>query len=214
MTPSSDTGQEKAPSADRAATTRRGGWYGVGFVVLLFVSEGAVALPKTSHTTAFIAAYYQQHRVAITIAQVGQLLATVLIWRVFVALRRTLRDGADTVYRCGLAVLAASVLTNCPVLALALIRDVDPSTTRTWAGWTDSVDIVLFATISVFALAFARYGRPAWLRAAALVIVVISLARVVVGLTGSGALATVAPLAFIVFVLALSVWMIRGAGDP
>ena len=43
----------------------------MGFVLFLTLSEAVVALPLTTHTTAFIADYYAAHRWLIVAAQIA-----------------------------------------------------------------------------------------------------------------------------------------------
>ena len=65
---------------------QRRGWWGIAFVVINLICQGAVALPETNHTTSFISAYYSAHRAAITLTQLCELLITVFLWRWVLAL--------------------------------------------------------------------------------------------------------------------------------
>jgi hypothetical protein len=210
---------QRAPAlsaADRRRPPSRSrGWWGVGFVLLLTGAEAAVALPLTSRPTAFITAYYAVHRWPITVAQVAQLGAAAVLWRFLRAFADSLPAGrrSDGVRWAGLAVCLVSLQTSAPVLALALVPGWDPSTARTLASWTDSSDLLLFAVVTVWAAACSRAALPVWVRTGAALLGCLALARVAVGVTGSTGLSAVAPLGFVVFVLALAARMIAG-GAP
>ena len=188
------------------------------FVVLLLLAEAAVSLPRTTHSDAFIAAYYADHRAFIAVDQVVQLFCSYLLWRwltAFVATSaRTTRMTSVGLHRvrvAGLAVVAASVLTCLAVLVLALVS-LDGGAVRLFADTTDWTDVLLFLAITGLGLACAQVGHPTWLRASGALLALVAAAHALLSVLGSTVLGVVAPLAFLVFVLAVSVWMIRGAG--
>jgi hypothetical protein len=186
------------------------GWWGIAFVALLLPSEAAVALPRTSHTTVFIGEYYARHRVAITLAQVGQLVATALLLMFVLALaRRTGGAMRRRVAAAGAVVVIVSVLTNLPVLALALLPGLSAGATRTLATWTDLTDVVEFAAIAGFAVVCLLAFTARWLRFGAAAVTVVSLVHAALSLGRLGTLEALAPLAFLAFVLALAVGMLR-----
>jgi hypothetical protein len=181
----------------------------VAFVLLLTAGEAAAALPRTSHSTAFITAYYAEHRWPITIGQMVQLAAAAVLWQFVRAIADSLPDGrrTDRVRYAGMAICLVSLQTSAPVLALALVPGWDPSTARTLASWTDSSDVLLFAVVTVWALACSRASLPAWARAAAVLLAGVASARVAIGVTGNPGLSPVAPLAFLAFLLAIAIRM-------
>jgi hypothetical protein len=187
------------------------GWWGIAFVLGNLVCQGAVSLPKTTHTPGFIAAYYGEHRTVITLAQVGELLITVLVWRWV----RALGDSQPDVRTrrllrwCSWAVVGCSFLTTFPVLALAWLADPSTRLVEVLATWTDLSDVVLFVVVTALALLCARTGFPRWLRIIAVVLTVLAVGRVALYLVGSAALDNGAALAFMVFILATSAWMLR-----
>ena len=178
--------------------------WGLLFVVLLVVCEGAVALPETSRTTAFIAAYYREHRTAVLLAQAGELIATLFLWFFVLRVARTapVGRGRTALRLTGAAVCAASVLTSAPVIALA----VRPTAgTRLLATWTDLTDVILDAALAGFGAACALALPRRWARAGGAVLAVLSAARLALAAVGAGALGTLLPLAFLLFVAAVAI---------
>jgi hypothetical protein len=206
-TPNAGGGPRPAPAV------RRRGWWGVAFVLLLTVSEAAVALPLTSHTTSFLTGYYADHRWTIVVAQAAQLAAAAVLWQFIRAFADALPAGRRTrwVRYAGLGVCLVSLQTSAPVLALALVPGWAPSTARGLASWTDSSDLVLFAAVAVWTAACSRAALPGWVRTTAVLLGCLAVARICIGVTGSPGLSAVAPLGFVAFLLALAVRMIAGA---
>lgn len=195
-----------------------GGWWGVAFVVLLLVAQAAVSLPRTTHSDAFIAAYYADHRAVIAVDQVVQLFCSYLLWLwlgAFVATSaratRMSSAGQGRIRVAGSAVVAASVLTCGAVLVLALVPSLGDRAVRLLADATDWTDVLLFLTIAVLGLACAQAGHPTWLRASSALLALVAAAHALASVLGSTVLGVLAPLTFLVFVLSVSVWMIRGA---
>jgi hypothetical protein len=189
----------------------RQGWWGVLFALGNLVCQAAVSLPKTSHTTAFIDAYYAEHRVAITVTQLAELALTVALWLFVRALSRS-QDGRDRralLLGCAWALVGCSLLTVAPVLALAWLPGRSEQATRFLATWTDLSDVVLFVVVTGFGLVWASSGAATWVRLAGLVLAAVSLGRVVLYLAGSHALDNWAGLAFTVFLIALGVRLLR-----
>jgi hypothetical protein len=198
-----------------------GGWWGVSFVVLLLMAQAAVSLPRTTHPDSFIAAYYADHRAVIAVDQVVQLFCSYLLWRwlgAFLATSagatRMSSAGRGRIRVAGSAVVAASVLTCVAVLALALVPSPGDRAVRLLADATDWTDVLLFLTIAGLGVACAQAGHPTWLRASGVLLALVAAAHALLSVLGSTALGVVAPLTFLVFVLAVSVWMIRGARRP
>lgn len=207
-----------ARTAENDRPSPAGGWAGVAFVVLLLFAEAAVSLPRTTHSDAFISAYYADHRAFIAVDQVVQLLCSYLLWRwlrSFVAtsarMTRMPSVGPGRIRAAGLAVVAASVLTCLAVLVLALVPSLGDGAVRLFADATDWTDVLLSLAIAGLGAASAQPGHPTWLRASGAVLAVLAAAHAVLSVLGSTLLGVVAPVAFLIFVLAVSVWLIRGS---
>jgi hypothetical protein len=205
-----------ARTAENDRLSPAAGWAGVAFVVLLLFAEAAVSLPRTTHSDAFISAYYADHRAVIAVDQVVQLFCSYLLWRwlrsfVATTARTTPMPsaGLGRIRVTGLAVVAASVLTCLAVLVLALVPSLGDRAVRLVADATDWTDVLLFLAITGLGLACAQSGHPTWLRASGAVLAVVAAAHSVLSVLGSTLLEVVAPMAFLLFVLAVSVWLIR-----
>jgi len=75
-----------------SATSRRGGWWGMAFVVTLFVSVALVSLPTGRQTGRAIAAFYAAHAGAILVQQVLGLV-TLAFFLAFALALRARRGG-------------------------------------------------------------------------------------------------------------------------
>jgi len=199
--------------------SRRGaGWLGVVFVVLLFASAGMVALPATDEARSVIAAFYATNRAVILVAQVvGLLAAPVFVAFVFGFQRSVSIQGSSDlsspIAASGLLVALVSVATALPVIVLAI----NPDAPSFWIRMTDLSDAVLFLTMSVFCVAAATRGAraPKWLRAGAVLTGLVTLARSAAGVAGVTSLDAVAPLAFVLFIVAASVFLLaRHSSEP
>src|SRR2546430_4958126 len=60
-----------------ARSSRRGGWWGVAFVVTLAVSAGMVSLPTSAQNGAQTAGFYRAHAAVILVQQVLGVLSVV-----------------------------------------------------------------------------------------------------------------------------------------
>ena len=205
-----------ARTADSGRGSRAGAWAGVAFVVLLLVAEAAVSLPRTTHSDAFIAAYYADHRAFIAVDQVVQLFCSYLLWRWLTAfvvtsgrVTRMSRVGLGRIRLAGWAVVAASVLTCLAVLVLALVPSLGAGAVRAFAAATDWTDVLLFLTVAGLGLASAQPGHPTWLRGSGALLAALAAAHAALSAVGSTVLGVVAPLAFLLFVLGVSIWMLR-----
>ena len=203
------------PSAQRE--TRRAGWAGVAFVILLVVSAGMVSAPGSGRPGSAIAVFYAANETIILIAQaIGIVAAFVFLYfgRRFVAVVAGAPGGRGearallTVY----AVFAASLVTAVPILALAVLagRGLDARTAEILARLADWSDIILFLAIAAFfaVVALAEYA-PEWLKVFAVIGAFLALAR---GLTGPFSVVALfeiaSPVAFVLFIAAASVWML------
>jgi hypothetical protein len=209
--------------SERSRRLNRHGWWGVGFVVLLLVSESAVALPEASRSSSAIAAYYEQHPVAVTFAQLGRLVASYFFFRFSVALYRGSADrqedpgaSARLVSVAGVGIVAASVVTTVPALVLALVLSLPLSlplrATRAMASAGDLTDVLLFVAIAVFAMAVGTSPHPRLVRVFGLVLSLLAAGRAALGLAHVSSLDAIAPVAFGAFVLVLSIRLMRMPG--
>jgi hypothetical protein len=185
---------------------RRTGWAGIGFVALLFVSAGMASVPGGYDSTRTVRDFYTGSTGIIVAAQVLGLLAAACF-----AAFAWLLSGADATRHgrpiriSGWAVAAAAVVTAVPVLWLCAVADgASSAELHRWATLSDLTDVLLFTTIAVFAAAVARVAVASWLRWLCWAVAAVTLARAVLLLAGSTVLEVVAPLAFVVAVLAIS----------
>ena len=189
---------------------RATGWWGLGFVVLLLLSAGMVTVPGRGTAAQAAVAFYRDHLGIIVVAQVIGLIATVAFVLFALGLQR--QDGGRPLLRyAGVAVAAATVVTAVPVLWLCLAAPTVSS--RMLAGLlvaSDLVDVVLFLAIAGFAAAVAIAVRPRWAWALAPAVALLSVARAVLLVIGSGLLEAIAPVAFLVLVLVLSIATLTG----
>src|ERR1700730_5162254 len=73
--------------------TRRGGWWGIAFVLAIAVVAGAVSLPTAKSSGDYIRAFYAAHAQLIIVQQILEILALVLFVGFVVALQRRLGGG-------------------------------------------------------------------------------------------------------------------------
>jgi len=178
-----------------SATSRRGGWWGIAFVVTLFVSGAMVSLPTARQTGRAIAAFYAAHTGVILVQQV----LGVVTLAFFLAFAMALGARRRRALLVGTVILA---LTN-----------PEPDGAHAWTVIEDLADEALFISIAVFSAA-ATVAEVGWVRAVGLVVAAISLLRVVLTLVGVAALDALAPIAFLVLILILSVRILMGLSKP
>ncbi|HEX5502335.1 MAG TPA: hypothetical protein VFW96_06905 [Thermomicrobiales bacterium] len=186
----------------------RGGWWGIVFVVGLFVVGALADLPTAAQTGERIAAFYAAHRQVIVAQQVAGalLLAPFLAFAAALDRRAGARRGErpHRILLAGLLLGVAELATNLPPLVLALLADPSPETAHTLTLIADLADVALFVTIAAFALAAGLAGQS-WVRLAGLAVAAVTLVRAFASPLGVTVLDAAAPIAFLVFVLALSV---------
>jgi hypothetical protein len=189
----------------------RQGWWGIAFVLLNLICQGALALPETTHTTSFIAAYYKAHRAALTLTQLGELSITVLIWRWVLALGASQHEQGirQKLGWCSWAIIGSSHLTTAPVLALTWLPDQSEHLTRGLATWTDVSDVVLFVVVASVGLICTGTSFPGWMRISGLILTLLSIGRVALYFVHSKALDNWAALAFMAFIVATSIRLLR-----
>jgi len=192
-----------------ARSSRRGGWWGVAFVVTLAVSAGMVSLPTSAQSGAQIAGFYRAHGSVILLQQLLGVLSVVFFLLFAVALgagrRRWLLVGTVLV---AITELATNVL---PVVLALSNPTPDGAYALTVAE--DLADAALFASVAVFSVA-ATIDQVAWVQVTGLVVAALSVIRAAASPFAITALDVVAPLAFIALILILSVRLLIGKPSP
>jgi hypothetical protein len=188
-----------------ARTSRRGGWWGIAFVVTLAVSAGMVSLPTSAQSGGQIAGFYRAHAAVILVQQVLGVLSVVFFLAFAVALgarrRRWLLIGA-------VLVAITEIATNVLPVILALSNPA-PDGAYALTVAEDLADAALFASVAVFSVA-ATIHQVAWVQVAGLVVAALSVIRAAASPFAITALDLLAPLAFIVLILILSVRLLLG----
>ena len=187
------------------APTRRGtdGWWFVGFVVLVLIGSALVSLPDSADPPAKISAFYDAHRTAVVVTQLFGLAGSLILLRVLTVLRSDGGPAGGALALTGLLVVVTNVLTAVPILVLALAAGLGPDGTSSAAKWADVADDALFCAIASFAGTLAVRFRPGWLRISAGVVAVLCALRGVGEPLGLTAVDVVAPLSFLLFMLAI-----------
>jgi hypothetical protein len=187
---------------------RSGGWWGIAFVLGLFVESAMVSLPTAAQGGERITAFYDAHRQVIVTQQVVGILL-LLPWLGFALTldgraRAQRPDSARWLLPVALALAAAELATNLLPLALTALADPSPATAHTLTLAEDLADAVLFACMAVFSFV-AALAELSWVRIVGLVAAVVTLVRALASPLGVTALDAAAPLTFVAFVLVLSV---------
>jgi hypothetical protein len=205
----SDVGQ---PGAGRATA-----YWGVAFVLLLLVSAGMVTVPSADRGVAFVRDFYEANRTVIVLAQAIGLVAAVAFLPFARGLQRQSWVGRRPwVFVFGAAVSVAAVLAAVPPLLLCVVASTAGSgTLDALATASDRVDVVLFATISAFAVAVAVAVDTTWVRALSAIVALTTAVRGLFSLTGQEPLELVAPMAFLVLVVSLAItsWRSQRSAD-
>jgi len=192
-----------------SATSRRGGWWGIAFVVTLFVSGAMVSLPTARQSGRAIAAFYAAHTGVILVQQVLGVVTLAFFLAFALALgarrRRWLLVGT-------VLVVISELVTNIVPVVLALTNP-GPDGAHAWTVIEDLADEALFISIAVFSVA-ATIDEIGWVRVAGLLVAAISLMRVVLTAFGVAALDALAPIAFLILILILSVRILMGLSKP
>jgi hypothetical protein len=205
----SDVGQ---PGAGRATA-----YWGVAFVLLLLLSAGMVTVPGADRGVAFVGDFYEANRTVIVLAQAIGLVAAVAFLPFARGLQRQSWVGRRPwVFVFGAAVSVAAVLAAVPPLLLCVVASTAGSgTLDALATASDRVDVVLFATISAFAVAVAVAVDTTWVRALSAIVALTTAVRGLFSLTGQEPLELVAPMAFLVLVVSLAItsWRSERSAD-
>jgi hypothetical protein len=200
--------------ADRSGTSsvRRAGRWGLGFVLLLLIGAGMASVPGGDDTVGQVRRFYEDNAGVVFLSQVVELVATLplVLFLRGLAASSLVRAGRATT-TTGVALVAASLLTLVPPLLLVPLHDRAPAEqVRALAVASDLTDVLLFATISGFAAVWGWAGRgPRWLRVLALLVGLAAPVRAVEILLDGHLLEVVAPLGFIVLVVAMSILLLR-----
>ena len=177
-------------------TSRRfGGWWGTAFVVLLFVSAAMASLPTSADSDAAITAFYRDHASVVVLQQVvGALaLAPFVLFALSLEPNRWLRPAV-------FLFVAVELVTNVVPLVIVVARD----TARPLTLVEDIADAALFLAVALF-VAVATLRQPLWLRLTAYLVAALCVIRALASPLHADFLDLVAPLAFIAFVLLMSI---------
>ena len=192
-----------------SVTSRRGGWWGIAFVVTLFVSGAMVSLPTARQTGRAIAAFYAAHTGVILVQQV----LGVVTLAFFLAFAMALGARRRPALLVGTVLLAMSELVTNIVPVILALTTPEPDGAHAWTVIEDLADEALFISIAVFSVA-ATIDVIGWVRLAGLLVAAISLVRVVLTAFGLAALDALAPIAFLILILILSVRILMGLSKP
>jgi hypothetical protein len=178
---------------------RAGGWCGIGFVILLFVSAAMVVLPTAEEPGERIVAFYKQHAQEIAIQQlIGAI--SVIPFLVFAASLRPNRWLLPAAF----LLVACELLTNVIPVVIVLARGLSPASAHTLTLVEDLADAALFISIAFFLIA-ATLIDAVWIRLLALLVALACVIRALASPLGFTVLDAPAPLAFVAFILLLSI---------
>ena len=192
-----------------ARSSRRGGWWGVAFVVTLAVSAGMVSLPTSTQSGALIAGFYRAHAAVILVQQVLGVLSLVF----FLAFARALGAGRRRWLLVGTVLVAVTEIATNVLPAVLALSNPAPDGAYALTVVEDLADAALFASIAVFSIA-ATIDQVAWVQVAGLVVAALSVIRAAASPFAVTALDVLAPLAFLVLILILSVRLLIGTRSP
>ena len=190
---------------ESSTTSRRGGLWGIAFVVTLFVAGAMVSLPSARRTGREIATFYAAHTGVILVQQV----LGVVTLAFFLAFALALGARPRRWLLVGTALLAISELVTNIVPVIVALTNPGPDGAHAWTVIEDLADEALFISIAVFSVA-ATVEEIGWVRLAGLMAAAISLLRVVLTLFDVAALDALAPITFLILILILSVRIFMG----
>lgn len=164
-------------------------------------------MPGGSDSVATVRAFYLDHWAVVVVAQLIELAAAAMFAVHARALAGVLSYRRSRgLRRAGLLVAAGAGLTAVPVLALtAMARSASDRLVTGLAQASDMTDVVLFASVSLFAAVAVRSSATPWVGVLAATVALLAAARSVLLASGSSALGLTAPLAFIALVVVLSI---------
>src|SRR5438067_13585699 len=157
---------------ESSATSRRGGWWGIAFVVTLFVAGAMVSLPPGRQAGRAIAAFYAAPTAVILVQQV----LGVVTLAFFLAFALALGARRRRWLLVGTVLLAISELVTNIVPVILALTNPEPDGAHAWTVIDDLADEALFVSIAVFSVA-ATIDDVGWVRAVGLVVRASSLLR-------------------------------------
>src|SRR5438309_8411616 len=194
---------------ESSTTSRRGGLWGIAFVVTLFVAGAMVSLPSSRRTGSTIADFYAAHTGVILVQQV----LGVVTLAFFLAFALALGARRRRWLLVGTALLTISELVTNIVAVILTLTNLGPDGAHAWTVIEDLADEALLISIAIFSVA-ATIDEVGWVRAGGLAVAAISLLRVMLTPFGVAALDALAPIAFLILILILSVRMLMGLSKP
>jgi hypothetical protein len=193
-------------TAGRSQPARPQGWWGIAFVVILFMQAVMVSLPTHAESGQTIQNFYAAHSQLILLQQLLGVLG--LIPFVLFALALGAGSRRPLMVAVGWLVVA-EVLSNFIPLVI-VVTNPSAAAAHGWTVAEDVADAALFVAIAIFALA-STLGETSWVRALGWLGAAIAVARVAASPFGIAALDAVAPLAFVALVLVLSIRLLLGS---
>jgi hypothetical protein len=179
---------------------RAGGAWGIAFVVVLFISAAMVSLPTASNRGDEVRAFFSAHRSIIVLQQLIGAAALVPLFFFVLSIKK------QWVVASALFIAAAELATNLVPLII-VITNPGADGAHTLTQIEDLADAALFVGIALF-LDFASRGEIYWLRWIAVAAAAICLMRAIVSPLEIHYLDAIAPLAFILVVILLSLRML------
>jgi hypothetical protein len=209
MRTSQDLGSPaREPAGPPARSRRPATLTGFAFTALLLLSAGMASVPNAEDSVGSVRDFYLQHTGVVLVAQLVGLLAAAVfaLFAWFVAATMDSRIAAPAVRRWGYGVAVTAAITAVPVLWLCTVSD-NGSTEllHRLTEASDWTDVLLFATIAGFSGSVVGATARRWLRGLAGVVGLLAVARAVLIALGTDTLELIAPLAFLVLVVTLSV---------
>ena len=192
-----------------ARSSRRGGWWGVAFVVTLALSAAMVSLPTSAQSGAQIAGFYRAHAAVILVQQVLGVLSVVF----FLLFAGALGAGRRRWLLVGTVLVAITELATNVVPVVLASSNPTPDGAYALTVAEDLADAALFASVAVFSVA-ATIDQVAWVQVTGLVVAALSVIRAAASPFAISALDLLAPLAFLALILILSIRLLIGKPSP
>jgi hypothetical protein len=184
------------------------------FVVLLLLQAGMADIPTLDTPIDRIQRFYAQHGVIVVTAQIIGVIAAIVFlmfaWAFAPGVNPGVEPAADRLRLAGALVALASVVTATPPLWLSLSSAPSDPMVHALTRAGDLTDAALFGVVGLFALELLRDTAIGWLKILSMVVAGLSVVRAVIGPFGISFLDAVAPLAFIVLIVAVSIECLRG----
>ena len=165
-----------------------------------------VSLPTAAQTGDHIKAFYAAHAQLI----VAQQLLGVVTLLPFVLFGLALGAGHRRWLMLAVVLLVIAELFTNIIPVTLLLTNASADSAHGFTVVEDLADAALFVTIAIFTLV-ATSGEPGWVRGLGWVVAGLSVFRAVLSPLGAAALDALAPLAFLIIVVILSVRLMRGS---